>query len=454
MDIPKTNYLKNSAPELENEFIEILGKVPLFEQLPHNLLQLLFQYSRFIKLRHEERPIQQGMFDQSIFVLISGKLEVLVKDENGKEVLVDIMEQPFTLFGERSLLGEPRGASLQAADNVLVLCMDMAFLPDILDGMDNPENKQEDEAYQQNMDMYTTFAIVLSQRLQHLVEEQLKLKQRIQHFRENKNLQEHDKLRARILTQICSEGLPIDEDIRTIIYKELKKYGVTNPVIGELLRAQTLSSQFYFELVRLKFLGRIQSLDELLFRITHKITELVFEREEYKDWATFNMGDMPDLTTLVEYLDSLYNMIVDSKVLVNKLSKIQFLNAIINEGALDPYQFSRRLTTLGLTKDRLDHAYIMYLICQSAIYTVSESNRNISRFLKLLSTISEPYHTRMDVSNTNTEALIQSLTHMQEQQDAVLNQPTTPSLAAMTQPEQEEQEGQEDVDDLLKSLGL
>ncbi len=133
MEVRSTHYLKNTIPEQEDEFVYLIGELPLFSHLPKALRSHLFQYSKFISLKDGQRIIQQGMFDQEVFILIYGALSVLLEDEKtGKEELIDLMQVQFTLFGERSLLGETRGATVEANGDTLLLGIDLSSLPDIL----------------------------------------------------------------------------------------------------------------------------------------------------------------------------------------------------------------------------------------------------------------------------------------------------------------------------------
>ncbi|MBF0287747.1 MAG: cyclic nucleotide-binding domain-containing protein [SAR324 cluster bacterium] len=446
---PQSNYLKNTIPELEDQFIEVIGDIPLFSQLSSNLRHQLFQYSKFTKLKAREYAIEQGMFDQEIFVLLRGRLNVLIQDNVGNESLIDVMEQPFTLFGERSLLGEQRGASIQADDEVLLLGIDLSSLPDILDGMENPESREDDEVYQQNVKMYTIFATVLTERLERLVRDQYKLKQKVREFQKRQSFWTEEWMLARIFNQLASDELPQIPEIRDILHKQLKKYQISPPTLREILLSRKISTRrFYMEMVRLNALGEFDQLNNIVLDSVYEITAYLQTHPDFNNLfeiSLLEIHDIPAMTTLPDFLNTLYHSMTEANILVKPLPKVKFLNAILTEKGVQTVAFLNFLQEDGWCKDNFSLAYVVYLVCQSSIYVISEANQKIRDYVNFLVTYSTPKQASQ-VSADQSHALIEQLAEMQEQQKASLpqekSQPAEPESA------------QGAADDLLSSLGL
>ena len=108
METPATNYLKNTLAHGEEQFVKIMHQCDLFKDAPDELLHKIFQYAKFVKLYDKQRCVEEGMFDQEIYILIDGALNIFVKNDEGIEEKIDMMHRPFTLFGERCILGEPQ----------------------------------------------------------------------------------------------------------------------------------------------------------------------------------------------------------------------------------------------------------------------------------------------------------------------------------------------------------
>lgn len=447
MSDPQSNYLKNTIPELEDQFIEVIGKVPLFAQLPHELRKQLFQYSKFVKLEPRERVIEQGMFDQEIFVLLQGKLNVLLIDGAGKESLIDVMEQPFTLFGERSLLGEQRGATIQADSEAFLLGIDLSSLPDILDGVDSAENRQDDDAYLQNITMYTVFSTVLTQRMERLVRDQYKLKQKVRVFQKRQSSWTQEWMLARVFNQFCSDELPLHSEVREIIHRKIKDYHVSNPSLLKLILARKISTQrFYMEMVRLNTLGDLDCMHDLMLDLISELSTSLRNHQDYSGLFEINLWeiyDIPQMTTLADFLNTLYQTVIDSKILKKPLSKEEFLDANFSHAHLSPPNFVQFLQKGGWVEDNFSLAYIIYLLCQQCIYAISQANQKIKDYVHFLSTYNAPKQASQ-LMDRKEDSLIQELYEMQEKQSDFLAQNAPPP----------EPSAQDAAEDLLSSLGL
>ena len=446
---PQSNYLKNTIPELEDQFVGVIGNIPLFSQLSTNLRHQLFHYSKFIKLKPREYAIKQGMFDQEIFILLRGTLNVLIHDNTGNESLIDVMEQPFTLFGERSLLGEQRGASIQADDDVLLLGIDLSSLPDILDGIDKPETREDDDVYLQNVKMYTLFATVLTERLERLVRDQYKLKQKVREFQNKQSVWTKEWMLARIFNQMTNDELPQIPEIRDILHKQLKKYQISPPTLREILLARKISTRrFYMEMVRLNTLGEFDQMNNVVLDAVHEITTYLKTHPDFSNLfeiSLLEIHDIPTITTLSDFLNSLYRTITQANILAKPLPKVKFLNSFLTEDCINPTAFSESLQKEGWCKDNFSLAYMIYLVCQSSIYVISEANQKIRDYVQFLTTYGTPKQAS-PVSADQSHALIERLVQMEEQQNTTLSQEEVP--------QEEPASAQNAADDLLSSLGL
>ena len=93
---PQANYLINTAPELQERFVNVLKNMAAFSQLSDVQLLQLFRYSKFVELADQDRPIKQGDYDQTVYILIRGRLEVFMTLASGEEERLDVIFKPFT----------------------------------------------------------------------------------------------------------------------------------------------------------------------------------------------------------------------------------------------------------------------------------------------------------------------------------------------------------------------
>ena len=121
---PITNYLANVLED-DADAMMAIREIPVFRTSSQDLLELVFRYARIYSLPEGGELTREGEFDQWVYFIIGGRLDVYVGDE-----LVDTIAS--SLVGERCLLGEPRKATLRAAaGGMSALGVDMALL-DIL----------------------------------------------------------------------------------------------------------------------------------------------------------------------------------------------------------------------------------------------------------------------------------------------------------------------------------
>ena len=128
-----TNYLGNLLGGDQNARMAI-REIPLFRTCSDELLELVFRYGRIFSLREGETLTREGEFDQWVYFVIDGRLEVFVDGER-----VDSITS--SLVGERCILGEPRRATLKAgAEGINALGVDMA----LLDALRDPAHPERD----------------------------------------------------------------------------------------------------------------------------------------------------------------------------------------------------------------------------------------------------------------------------------------------------------------------
>ncbi len=103
-----------------------LQKVPLFSSLSDSQIALLESVSMHRTFEKGQTIIHKSDRGDTFFSILTGKVRVILTDEEGKEFIVGILKQ-FDFFGELSLLdGEPRSATIvsQDATEVLVIKRD------------------------------------------------------------------------------------------------------------------------------------------------------------------------------------------------------------------------------------------------------------------------------------------------------------------------------------------
>src|SRR5689334_11618275 len=90
----------------------ILKSVPLFSAFSDLQLNTLLNYVQHRSYPRNVFVIQAGEETDSLYVILSGKVKVLIPDENGREVILSMMG-PHDFFGEMGILDDqPRSASV------------------------------------------------------------------------------------------------------------------------------------------------------------------------------------------------------------------------------------------------------------------------------------------------------------------------------------------------------
>ena len=98
----------------------LMASVPIFRPLEPAQLRALASTARPLALGPGERFVVQGADGTSLFVVADGEVEVVLRRPHGPDMHVDTMSRG-AVVGEMSLLtGEPRSATVRAADSALV----------------------------------------------------------------------------------------------------------------------------------------------------------------------------------------------------------------------------------------------------------------------------------------------------------------------------------------------
>jgi len=96
----------------------MLDKVSLFSALPAEELQTLESHANLKSYRKNTILIEKGDESSALYVLVSGKVRIYVADEEGKEVVLSVCDEPGSHFGELALLrNSARTASVMTLED-------------------------------------------------------------------------------------------------------------------------------------------------------------------------------------------------------------------------------------------------------------------------------------------------------------------------------------------------
>ncbi len=91
--------------------LSIIRQVPIFQDLPDDVIERLLETSRIRKHRKGVQLLAEGESGESLYLIISGRVKIFVSDENGNEMIL-FVESAGGYIGEISLLDDsPRIAS-------------------------------------------------------------------------------------------------------------------------------------------------------------------------------------------------------------------------------------------------------------------------------------------------------------------------------------------------------
>lgn len=87
-----------------------------------NIAQMLFSYGTKKSFNEGQYIIREGHNDKTVFILLSGEVEILKKDKYGNDQVVAKIRDGGTILGEMSIfLDEPRTSSVRISEDALTL---------------------------------------------------------------------------------------------------------------------------------------------------------------------------------------------------------------------------------------------------------------------------------------------------------------------------------------------
>jgi CRP/FNR family transcriptional regulator, cyclic AMP receptor protein len=94
--------------------LDLLARVPLFASLPTEALQSLANHLNKRSYKRGDVMVKQGRMSETLYIVLSGTAQVVVQDEQEKEIILAHLRAG-DYFGEMSLIdGKPHSASVIA----------------------------------------------------------------------------------------------------------------------------------------------------------------------------------------------------------------------------------------------------------------------------------------------------------------------------------------------------
>lgn len=136
---PVTNYCEAIlGPNTDAK--ESIRLIPQLTNCSDKLLNLIFSYSKPVRLEAKEVLISEGLFDQWVYFIVDGDLDVIINDNKLGNIKGPIV-------GERCILGEPRGATLVAGKKgIMALGIEMSLMDEINREINNFSQITESES--------------------------------------------------------------------------------------------------------------------------------------------------------------------------------------------------------------------------------------------------------------------------------------------------------------------
>ena len=105
---------------------EMIRNSPLGTELSDKQCQLLADKVTLLGLKEGQFLIDEGQENDSLYVIVSGHLEVLIKSKDGELVTLHLLREG-DMAGELGFLdGRPHSASLRAVGNCTAICLTRA----------------------------------------------------------------------------------------------------------------------------------------------------------------------------------------------------------------------------------------------------------------------------------------------------------------------------------------
>ncbi|OPY85406.1 MAG: Cyclic AMP receptor-like protein [Syntrophus sp. PtaU1.Bin208] len=121
-----------TASSLE-ERAELLERCQWVPELSWRQIENLARYLQGAKTARGGTVIREGSRDAFMCIIVEGKVHIIKEDVEGKEKLLSVVNRGQT-FGEMSLFdGEPRSASVRAAEDTTMLILTLANLQRLME---------------------------------------------------------------------------------------------------------------------------------------------------------------------------------------------------------------------------------------------------------------------------------------------------------------------------------
>jgi len=121
---PVTNYCEAILGENPTA-MSAIRLIPELAGCSDDLLRMIYKYSKTVDIQPGEVLIQEGLFDQWVYFVIEGELDVVIDGE-------PLGSTGGPIVGERCILGEPRGANLMSGkDGLMALGVEMSIIDEL-----------------------------------------------------------------------------------------------------------------------------------------------------------------------------------------------------------------------------------------------------------------------------------------------------------------------------------
>ncbi len=403
----QTNYLANKAPELKKQFVDALKKIPLFQGMQEEQMQDIFAYSRFVHLKPNQTLFKQGNFDQSVYLLLNGSLDIYLNTGKAKAQRIDTLNKPFNLIGEHCILGKAQGVTALATTESLLVGTDLSNLPDVLEAFENPETLLEDKEYTDNISIYILLGTVLAARVDRLIKDQYKLTQKINRLNETAKTWKTSEVMAMIFNQFVDNQLPEDLSSKEVVFKVLQYFRIESDEITELLKKNPLDTEaLYMELVYLDGIQKIHDFNKLLFTLVRQFTIHALKQPQYQKLLEYQAPQLSEPISLSHCLNELHQALENSNLLKKDLDMESFVRGM-GKKRFGPSAYLNLLQQ-GYLKSRFELAYATFLFCKQIIEIEAQVNQRIQGRVKLVREITTTKQdTRLqELASTQQEALM------------------------------------------------
>ena len=157
--------LEIDNPDENTEILRFFTDIKEFSTLPDNELLTFIKSGRLRVYEPGEVLIKEGEYDCWVFILISGKLEIIKAAKS-----IGMLQRNGEMFGEMGIIdGSPRSASIHAVNKSLVLGFDASYI----------DQMQKESNLSFCYILYRVFAEALAARLRDTTQENIRLREAI-----------------------------------------------------------------------------------------------------------------------------------------------------------------------------------------------------------------------------------------------------------------------------------